>query len=204
MSVQASDARWVGIIKQYYWNDTDEEMMGIVEASISGWQSDVSAGTNFDPEQMKTIVGGIVLLSATFGYPGVFKDSIEKICSLVIRTQRIQMTSGVSSWTSVALLSLFLPNTTVRRARLPEYENLVNDALPRMDTLPRKEVPSYRIAWADNDKMAEVDEISTVYLEKVIGVARTPRDKKKEAQKSSGDSQELRLSFSQQSSPMDE
>jgi hypothetical protein len=193
MSIQAPATRWVGIIKQYYWNDTDEEMREIIEASISGWQSDVSGGTSFDPIPIRTIVGGIVLISTTYGCPGLFKDSIEKICSVVIRTQRIQKSNGSANWTSVAILSLLLPSTTLRRARLPDYENLLYDTLPGMDVLPRQVAPSYRIACAENEKMAEIDEISTIHLEKVIGKSRLLRAKSEDSPRDS-----------QQSSPMDE
>lgn len=179
-------------------------MRGIVEASISGWQSEVSHGTTFDPKDIKTIVGGIAVLSTAFGYPGLFQDSIQKICSVVIHTQRLQMSGGLpkSSWTSVTILSLLLPSAIVRRMRLPEYENLVYEALPSMDALPRRVVSCYHIACSQNEKMAEIDKVSTIDLERVIGKSPLSNAKSSKPDDSSLNSQDLRLTFSQ-SSPME-
>lgn len=204
MSVGGLDASCVRTIKEYYWNDTDAEMREIVEGSISGEQGDIVQVTTFDPKPIRAIVGGIVLLSTTFGYPGLFKGSVEKICSVVIKTQRLQIGRGgsKSSWTSVAILSLLLPSPGTRRANLPYYENLLNDALPRMHEIPREEVPCYQIICAENDKRTEIETVSTVDLATVIGAVKVVKPKKGEAEESSQNSQGSQFSFLQ-SHPMD-
>lgn len=194
MSIQAAATPWVSIIKQYCWNDTEEETREVIQASISGWRSDVSAGTTFNPAPIRTIVNQIVLISATYGCPGLFKESIEKICSVVVCTQRIQ--NGSASWTSNAILSLLLPSITTKRHLLKDYENQLYDALPRMDELPRKEAPFYRIACDENEQMVKLHEVSEIHLETVIGKSRLLQASSRETEDSPRDSQ--------QSTPMDE